>query len=387
MISKIKTLNISQKLSLYVCISLIIRTLNIMLNEIFYLTNATDLILKFFLIIIFFTIDTVLFFSINSDGKKKFIISELIGFILLLITTLRYPSLGLSAFISYGWLLISFIPLIISFFYIEDLNVLYLYIYKTSFIITLFCILIYLFHTSNLSTNLVFSYTLLFAFLIHICKFMKEKNIVLFFLIIIEGFMLLTYGSRGTIICIVAFFVLFLIHKIGIKSLKYLLVLSIILVALYQVLYHSGFFSYIYEYFDNQGKYIRILDLISSGNFFNNNGRFLIYNQYFNYILEKPIFGWGIGADLLVGIFPHNVIIEIIFNFGIFSLILFYLVFKLVRNYYKTYLKKDTNNIFLILLCSGVLPLFFSTTYLEWMYFWIFIGFLLSIYKIGIKNK
>ena len=94
MISKIKTLNISQKLSLYVCISLIIRTLNIMLNEIFYLTNATDLILKFFLIIIFFTIDTVLFFSINSDGKKKFIISELIGFILLLITTLRYPSLG-----------------------------------------------------------------------------------------------------------------------------------------------------------------------------------------------------------------------------------------------------------------------------------------------------
>ena len=191
--------------------------------------------------------------------------------------------------------------------------------------------------------------------------------------------MMVTYASRGTLICILFFFLLLCIKKYKLKSFLPIGIVFILLVVLYFIFYKFNIFTHIYQYYMAKGKYFRIMDLLSSGSFFDNNGRFDIYKNYLSYIIKHPIIGNGVGANLVVGIFPHNLFIEIIFNFGIFSILICYYIYYLLKEYFITYFDKDTDNIFLILLSSGVFPLFFSSTYLEWMYFWVFIGFLLLI--------
>lgn len=383
MINKLNQLSISQKTSLYVVLFLFLRTLNITINETIHLSASVALIVKLILILSFGLIDIFLFFQLKKSDKIHFVITELIAFLLLLLTSVRYPSIGISVFSSYGWIIISFIPIIISILH-TDLDTLYNYLHGTSYFITLLCTLIYFFHIRNLSTNLVFSYTLLLPFLIHINEFIKKKNILIFILILFESYMLLTYGSRGTLVCAVLFVVFLILKKIGLKNLKYFIGICLIIFSIYEIMYFTGVFDSIYQYYLEEGRYIRILDLISKGEFFSNNGRFEIYHNYFGYILEKPFLGWGIGADIYIGIFPHNLLIELIFNFGIILgtiliIIMIILIAKLLLN--------NNHSLFLILFCSGILPLFFSFSYLEWMNFWIFIGYILLSNKKYISDS
>lgn len=379
--------NVSKSISLYICISVLLRTLNITINEIFVLNETCSLILKISILLSYCLIDLYIFKILDLKSKKYFVIGEFIFFGLMLSTMLRYDSIGINIFLSYGWILVSFLPIIISLYNLEDIDILFNYLYKFSYVFVFLCTLIYIFHVRKISTNLVFSYTLLFPLLIQIVQFKQNKNYKIFLFIIFEFFMLLSYGSRGTLLCAIAFILLLLLKNMSFKQIKYLGLFILGLIIFYEIILYLGVIDKIYLHFMEKGKYIRILDLLSSRNFFDNNGRFDIYKDYLQYIFDKPILGWGIGANLAIGYFPHNFIIEVIFNFGLFSLIIFYFLFELAKKYFRFYSREDTYELFLILLCSGFFPLFFSSTYLEWMNFWIFLGFLICVYHKNIISS
>lgn len=377
---KIESKNSKSMLYSYLLILfIVIRTINITLNEIFMLNSKQTMLLKCTILAIFLLTDLFIFLMVNKKTKIIFLVLEFAMIFLLLITTLRYRDLGLSVFLNYSWLVLAFIPILICFLSITDVNIFFAILTKSSFLISALCTLIYFCHIRKISTNLVFSYTLLLPYLIHLSKAIEEKNIFYIILVLFESYMMVTYASRGTLICILFFFLLLCIKKYKLKSFLPIGIVFILLVVLYFIFYKFNIFTHIYQYYMAKGKYFRIMDLLSSGSFFDNNGRFDIYKNYLSYIIKHPIIGNGVGANLVVGIFPHNLFIEIIFNFGIFSILICYYIYYLLKEYFITYFDKDTDNIFLILLSSGVFPLFFSSTYLEWMYFWVFIGFLLLI--------
>ena len=380
MFDKLKTINKNQVISIYVCISVFLRTLYITVNETLEYSQAVDLIIKVFLLAAFCILTLLIFIIMDGNERKIFIVAESIVFMLVLITALRYPEIGINVFINYGWLFVSFIPMICFMKDLNDYHMFYEYLVKLSYVVLGLCTLIYFFHVRTLSTNLVFSYTLLLSVLIHIVELKQKKKITILLVVLFELGMLLTYGSRGTLVCLMVFVLLFLLKTMNRKEKIYLLLAGIIMLIGYQIAYRTGMLRQLFQMLLDNGKYIRVLDLLSSGEFFSNNGRFDIYMEYFNYIIEKPLFGWGIGADLCIGWFPHNIIIEIVFNFGVFSVVIFYIMAKLVKNMFFVFWKIDTNSLSLILLISGVFPLFFSTSYLEWMYFWIFLGLLINLY-------
>ena len=380
MFDKLKTINKNQIISIYICISVFFRTLYITINETLEYSQAVGLIIKASLLASFCILTLLIFIIMEGKERKNFIVAESIVVLLVSITALRYPEIGINVFINYSWLFVSFIPMICFMKNLNDYHMFYEYIVKLSYVVLGLCTLIYFFHIRTLSTNLVFSYTLLLAVLIHIVELKLKKKITILFVVLFELGMLLTYGSRGTLVCLMVFVLLFLLKDMNKKEKLYLILAGIIMLIGYQVAYRTGMVRQLYKMFMDNGKYIRILDLLSSGEFFSNNGRFDIYKEYFNYIIEKPLFGWGIGADLCIGWFPHNIIIEIVFNFGILSVAIFYIMVKLVKNMFFVFWKMDTNSLSLILLTSGVFPLFFSTSYLEWMYFWMFLGLLINLY-------
>lgn len=378
MINNIKKISNNDKFCYIVTIFLILRAVNITINETIKLSNSSSFIIKLILIILFCIVDLFLFLILDKKKRKQFILLEIFVVFLMVLTYVRYPAIGFNLFLSYSWLFFSFIPILFAMLCITDKYMFYNYLKKSSYIISLCCTLIYFFHVRKLSTNLVFSYTLLFPYLLHIVELVYKKNYKIILLLVLETYMLLTYSARGTLVCSMIFIFFMIINKLGFKSLKYLLGLCIILILIYGILYKFGFFTSLYEYFLAQGKYYRILDLISKGAFFDNNGRFEIYNNYFNFILKKPILGWGIGADLYIGIFPHNVFIELVFDFG-FILGFVFIIGIIIMSLFC--FKEKNNILFIILFCCGLLPLFFSFSYLEWMYFWVFIGYII------IENK
>lgn len=373
MINKFKQITDTEKASILVIAFIIIRAFNITINETIQLTASNTIIIKLLIILLFFILNFFLITLLNPKKRILFIFSDISVCFLMILTYFRYPSIGFNLFLSYGWVIISFIPLLFALQCITDKQIFYNHLKWSSYIISICCTFIYFFHIRKLSTNLVFSYTLLFPYLLHIVELLYKKNYKIVFLFLIESYMLLTYGARGTLVCSVLFIII-IINKIGIKNFKYIFTVCIALLILYEILYISGFFTSLYEHFLAQGKYLRVLDLISKGNFFNNNGRFDIYNNYFTLILEKPLLGWGLGADLFIGFFPHNIIIELFFNFGlIMGFVFIFLIFIMVLYCFK----KSNDCIFQILFGCGMLPLFFSFSYLEWMYFWVLLGYIL----------
>lgn len=382
-----KNRDLNVVVSLFIVMTLILRTLNITISETMSLNNISFLFIKILLAIILLLM--VIVVSLFFDRKNKCILFglEFLGILILLMTYFRYPSLGISVFISYSWLFLSFIPAVYFMFKLTDFSFLFKGLYYSSFPIMILCTIIYFFHTRPISTNMVFSYTLLMPVLIHIIYYFNNpKKFCLLMVLIFESYMMLTYASRGTLVCIFAFVIMYLLSTLNKKKIKYFFLFLIVVVIVLFLFDYFNVYNYLYDYYMQKGKYIRILDLLSSDAFFSNNGRFEIYSRYLGLILEKPFIGWGVGADLFVGIYPHNFIIEIVFNFGIIIgiFILSLILFLTIKAFAK--LNVEMRQKLLCLLFSGIVPLLFSFSYLEFLNFWIYLGFIFAINRNYIKK-
>jgi len=97
-------------------------------------------------------------------------------------------------------------------------------------------------------------------------------------------------------------------------------------------------------------------------------------------IAKNPILGIGIAGDrvLLEGSYSHNIVIEVISNFGIILGIL--LLSVLGIKWIKSLFSKNESYLDIILIWSsiGFIHLFISSSYLIDFKFWIFIGVLFN---------
>lgn len=187
----------------------------------------------------------------------------------------------------------------------------------------------------------------------------------------------LLIGSRGSAGMAFFFYVIYLV-AFNRKSILKLAIPMLILVPIA--------LNYLPKYIDVESS--RTIALIMSGEAAtHDSGRGDIYKVVESKISERPLTGWGIGADReFLDTYAHNFALELSLHYGVFiaTLILLILMVSLIRALNPIRAKKIGGWIFMVMMVLyGLVPLMFSNSYLIDYKFATFIGVLFSVFRRG----
>ncbi len=134
---------------------------------------------------------------------------------------------------------------------------------------------------------------------------------------------ILIFGTRGPIVCILVYVALLTIYfSFKARNLKVMIVLLLIFAIVLSIFIFDGLFievtSALSKVFEKIGFSTRIFYFILEGDITASKGRETLANQAVEAIIENPMWGYGITADrAMFGIYPHNMFLEILCQYGI----------------------------------------------------------------------
>ena len=214
----------------------------------------------------------------------------------------------------------------------------------------------------------------------------RHHSIIGVIFIILSVFGLFSFGARGPFVCFVIFVFLYpIFNYYEDKKYRRILFLTIILLLIlrnYELIVDS-----IESFLDDMGMSTRIIDSLLISDL--SDESVLERNYYIdrvrNYINESPLSTHGFyGSYDIIGNYTHRIYWDFWVTFGYaFGSILLLI---LVGIYYKGYRYAANNKekeFWLILLCCGLIPLFFSDYFLFWGWFYILLGYCVRL----IRNK
>lgn len=257
-----------------------------------------------------------------------------------------------------------------------------------SSIASLFCMIYYkMFHSAgyleanDLTEDMDAAYNLLPHLLIIFYASLKEKKVLYFLCAAIGFILLLSFGTRGPIICAIFYLSLYFVltntwsHPIRGRI---LLVLGVSFV----ILTFDAWSLYLNDVFSSLGLSTRLLSKFQDDAFFESNARDDIRLILIAKLYQSGFWGLGIAGDrTITDTYAHNIVLELWVSFGWFIgtaivLCLFYLLFRAYR------LGTTENKKYLILLIScSVIQLMMSGTYLNSYLLFILIGYSINIVK------
>lgn len=210
-----------------------------------------------------------------------------------------------------------------------------------------------------------------------VCNVMLKKANVFNILVFILGFVLISsFGTRGPFVCLLLFIAFYLLF---VKKYQRPVVSKLIVCVV-----GFGFIGladpivlFMQQLTQELGMSSRIFDIMEEDfvllDFSNSSGRDSILATLFCELQKDVPFGYGIAGDRrFVGIYAHNIAVELWFSFGyvIGTILLLAVVFAFLRGYSRSV--SETGKVFIIvLIVSGFVKLFFSGSYLFEKYlFW-----------------
>lgn len=188
---------------------------------------------------------------------------------------------------------------------------------------------------------------------------------------------ILSLGSRGAVLCTIVF--IFLKYIKG-NYKKAWLNICVVATAVGAIFYSDKILQLLNKIFLTYGIKSRNIALFLKEGV-HLSGRDRLLEKVIMEIADKPIFGIGIAGDrkILNGTYVHNVLIEILSHFGVIlgSAILMILIILI----FKSLLTKNISEYSLIIIwvSLGLVVLMVSSSYLENIKFWIFLGLLINI--------
>lgn len=198
-------------------------------------------------------------------------------------------------------------------------------------------------------------------------------------------------GARGAITSLIAFVALYYIisGKKHINKRARLFVVSIAAVVFFLSL--DVIIDYLFDLLDSRGITSRSIERLYFGQMQGNDissGRFKIYDMAFNEFFQSPIWGNGIGSfDSYKGTMPHNIILQLMVEGGLFFVIPFTIILVQGLMYiYEEGRNSDSVVFMLFIFCAGVIRLFFSSFLWGSHFCWLFILMVLNINSIK-KNE
>ena len=200
---------------------------------------------------------------------------------------------------------------------------------------------------------------------------------------IVGLFLLISYGSRGPVLCTFLFLVLYVLFFKAFKGKWVVIVVLGLIIVLYN-LYFEQFMMFMQVLLSQFGLSTRVIDLFSdSDTLVYASGRDELTNVLMNKIQENPLLGYGIGGTWqFVGTYAHNFIIDFIISFGVlFGSIFLLAILSVYIKGFKACNTLEEKGFFLVLACC-FFKLFMSYVFLD-DYSWI----LLLGYCIGLIRR
>ncbi len=218
----------------------------------------------------------------------------------------------------------------------------------------------------------------------YLMKEFKWRRLILF---LVAAIAILMMGSRGPVLCVGLFVVIFSVLTIRLRR-PYVLIGIIVLCAIFVLI--PNLFDYMI-----QGAYVlgqrfglstRIFDKILSGNFTASSGRATIRQQIHYYLQNEPVVGLGLYGDRYVtkGFYAHNLFLEIYAHFGYLlgTILMVSFVILILRGMIYVFKSKDENArcISLLLLCCCC-KLMVSSSYLREPFLWLMVGYFVALLR------
>jgi len=230
--------------------------------------------------------------------------------------------------------------------------------------------------------RMVAAYNFLPHLLLFTYRFLKKRTAFNVLYTLLGIFLLLALGNRGSVMCYLFFVVCCVIVMREISHRKRLILFSsIILVVLY--INWIPFSVYMSNLVSNMGLSTRLFDLSLGDNFLYTDDRDNLINTLLNQLDCGTESSYGLfGADRYIGVYPHRIYVELWFSFGyvIGTIIFCLLLFVFIRAFISA--RNDSEKIgFLLLLCIGFIPLFFSGLFITQGMLFFFIGYCVTLTK------
>lgn len=257
--------------------------------------------------------------------------------------------LGSSAFWTFVW----WLPIGLFAYSIKDKSILYDYLLKGSYVLSIILMTSLLPVILKLNIfddqkeyNMFFSYMLIFPLLLHINEYLRNKKSIILLLFLAELCAILLYGSRGALLCLMSFAML----KIFYGQISYAKKVVVPVILFLGILVFSISAKYIVEFLADYNLSSRTLDKIVAHDM--QKGRDYIWKAGVDLILEKPLFGYGLGGEFyqmsykaseILGrgrivsevqdLTPHNGFLQLMLNFGVLIGIIIglYILFSILK--------------------------------------------------------
>jgi hypothetical protein len=209
----------------------------------------------------------------------------------------------------------------------------------------------------------------------------KFKNGVLKFASVISliSFMLVVvlFGSRGPIVTIIAYIVYDSIRSLKYeqrKNRKALGWIALLFSLIFLVVFFSSIMSFVLSVADKFGMHSRTLRLFAN-DFSHLSGRENQYSMVISAIKEHPLLIRGIAGDTVVtgGIYSHNLILELLCEFGVVLglIAVLIIVIRAIKSLF--FVDYRENSLLVISLFGSIVPLMFSSTLWMNCIFWMWI--------------
>lgn len=233
--------------------------------------------------------------------------------------------------------------------------------------------------------NMDASYMLLPHVLMCAMVLFRHFSIKRLLFVVLGILMLLSYGTRGPVICFLVFsFVHYLTLSLNINKWSLVLVTALggfILKFLDEIMLFLAYFIG-----DVLGMSVRIFNKYLEGDVSNDSGRGFISNKLYNILNNtNDNLGFGLwGSYKYVHTYPHNFILDFWFSFGyaIGSLLLLGMSIMIYLSFRRG---NHTQRCFLLLLfCCVIVKLMLSGTFITDSLFYLYMGYMI---RIIIQNK
>lgn len=277
---------------------------------------------------------------------------------------------------------VSMMCLIIS-YSLKDYKNFYYKLLKVSKIIIFFGIIEFVSHTffgtigsdSLVDYDMSFGYFLVVPVILNFIEFYSSKKKKYFFYFVIGLLMVISMGSRGSILAILVGVILFSLNKINLKNINsifYLFIISILGIIIFMNLKNIS--KYIYYFLIKFEIKSRFFLMLSQGNIASSTGRAVLQEKVFRTILEHP---W-IGIGMLKDTSSHNIFYEVVLFYGIpigilliIIIIYYWLKVMFVKEEYK-------HKLMIMFLSYSVVDSLLNLTVLGKDIFWIYLGLAMS---------
>ncbi|MBR0456977.1 MAG: hypothetical protein IJJ01_09940 [Firmicutes bacterium] len=274
------------------------------------------------------------------------------------------------------------IPALIATASMDDYEVLYKGLKIASFPIAVI-VIIHLFSPENASLySMAGAYQLVFTGSIHYNEVFRSKKNKWFYavFVVVELVSIFVRGARGPLLCLIAFIAVKTILEL--RNNRKALVLSFIgILGLFVAAQNiSGIMSWIGVRLNTAGLYSRNFQYLLSNAILNDSGRSVFRDKAIELIWQNPLIGYSASSDvkLLGGQYTHSLPIELMFDFGILvgGVIFAFITIHVIHSFFIP--QGTEKDLRFIMLTHGYLMLFFSGTYLQSVYLFIFIGMAIS---------